>query len=70
MLEVNVGTSCEIRGLLEEDRIGSENLAHIYRDLLGGKSGMWGWLVVGCTHQLLGGENRVHDWNVGVRCVR
>ena len=35
MLEVNVGTSCEIRGLLEEDGIRAENLAHIYRDFLG-----------------------------------
>ena len=35
MLEVNVGTSREVRGLLEEDRIGAENLADIYRNFLG-----------------------------------
>ena len=35
MLEVNVGTSCEVRGLLEEDGIGAENLADIYRNFLG-----------------------------------
>ena len=35
MLEVNIGTSCEVRGLLEEDGIGAENLADIYRNFLG-----------------------------------
>lgn len=34
MFKVNVGTSCEVRGLLEEDGIGAENLAHIYRNFL------------------------------------
>lgn len=35
VLEVNIRTSREICGLLEEDGIGSENLAHIYSDFLG-----------------------------------
>lgn len=35
MLEINVGTSCEVRGLLEEDRIRAKNLTHVYRDFLG-----------------------------------
>jgi len=35
MFEVNVGTSCEVGGLLEEDGIWAEYLTHIYRDFLG-----------------------------------
>lgn len=35
MLEVNVGTPREVRGLLEEDGIWAENLTHVYRNFLG-----------------------------------
>ena len=58
ILEVNVGTPCEIRGLLEEDWIGSENLAHVYRDLLGGKLGLRGWMDVG-LYSLASGREKL-----------
>ena len=49
MLEVNVGTPCEVRGLLEEDGIGTENLTHIYRDFLGESWGYGGSKLVVLT---------------------
>lgn len=35
MLEVNIGTPREVRGLLEEDGIWAEDLTHIYCNFLG-----------------------------------
>ena len=35
MLKVNIGTTCEVGSLLEEDGIRAEYLTHIYRDFLG-----------------------------------
>ena len=37
MLEIDVGTSGEVRGLLKEDRIGTKDFAYIYGDFLGVK---------------------------------
>ena len=39
MLEIDVRTSGEVRGLLKEDRIGTEDLAYIYCDFLRVKMG-------------------------------
>jgi hypothetical protein len=35
MLEIYIGTSGEVRGLLEEDGVRAEDLAYIDRDFLG-----------------------------------
>ena len=37
MLEIDVGTSGEVRGLLKEDGIGTKDFTYIYGDFLGVK---------------------------------
>ena len=39
VLEIDVGTSGEVRGLLKKDRVGTEDFAYIYGDFLGVKMG-------------------------------